>query len=84
MSDPAIDAAQRAEQASGWWKSAYSTPWDADYATDAAREALKPIREKIRELQADIPTDDPKFGEGLDYAIAELAPFIYPTEELES
>lgn len=47
MTDPAIDAARRAEHASGWWKSGYSTPWDHDYATDAAREALTPIRDLL-------------------------------------
>lgn len=45
MSDPAVEAANRAEAASGWWKSGGSTPWDSGYATDSAREALKPIRE---------------------------------------
>lgn len=45
MSDPAVEAARRAEQASGWWKSGYSTPWDHDYAVDSIREALRPIRE---------------------------------------
>lgn len=43
--DPAVEAAKRAQEASGWWKSAGSTPWDHDYAVDAIREALKPIRD---------------------------------------
>lgn len=81
MSDPAVEAVQRVKCAA--WQFIDPPGAAVDVATRAAREALKPIREKIRELQADIPTDDPKFGEGVDYAIAESAPFIYSSEELE-
>lgn len=45
MSDPAVEAAERAERESGWWKSSYAAPWDRDYAIWSAREALAPIRE---------------------------------------
>lgn len=79
MTDPSIEAARKALGPFG----DASPFYPRSLAVAAAREALKPIREKIRELQTDIPTDDPKFGEGVDYAIAELAPLIYPTEELE-
>jgi len=85
MSDPAVEAAKRAVPIPppNWMLDDKIIDSLSDYGIAAAREALKPIREKIRELQTDIPTDDPKFGEGVDYAIAELAPLIYPTEELE-
>ncbi|GAA4391611.1 hypothetical protein [Tsukamurella soli] len=43
--DPAVAAAERAEKASRWWESAYSSPWSTDHAEAAAREALAPIRE---------------------------------------
>ncbi|WP_078278562.1 hypothetical protein [Mycobacteroides franklinii] len=85
MSDPAIEAAQRAWRQrhglGGFNPSSGHDGLGAGYVA-AAREALKPIREKIRELQTDIPTDNPMFGEGVDYVIAELAPFIYSSEEL--
>lgn len=43
--DPAIEAARRAESESQWWKFPDAMPWDSDHAEDAAREALAPIRE---------------------------------------
>lgn len=77
MSDPSIEAARRA------WANRGAPDMEPSVSEIvAAREALKPIREKIRELQTDIPTDNPMFGEGVDYVIAELAPFIYSSEEL--
>ncbi|ORA38083.1 hypothetical protein [Mycobacterium aquaticum] len=82
MSDPAVEAAQRAEQASGWWKSGHSTPWDAGYAVDAAREALRPIRELHRELSVSALDEDAEVEHGMRLVLDNLAPLIYSTEEL--
>lgn len=94
MSDPAVEAAQRAEQASGWWKSSYSTPWDSDYATDTAREMARPIRDLHRPMtpselaDAGLSPDWRKCVEcssgyyWRDFPCA-TAEHIYTTEELE-
>lgn len=74
MTDPAIDAAQRAG-ASG-------------HALDpiaAAREALAPIKAEFGHLQRlarDVgPSSD--LGRALQYALDRFAPLIYTAEELE-
>lgn len=81
MSDPAIDAAQRALNAK-----AYSVTC-VHAATAAAREALKPIRAKYRELfdQATIDHGGASypFPAGVLHALRELAPLIYSSEELD-
>lgn len=58
--DPAVEAAKRAEVASQWWTSGYQTPWDSDYAEDAAREALAPIRDlhKPKQLYRNVYNGD--------------------------
>lgn len=75
--DPAEDAARRA----------YGPDWDLEYsghllaATQAAREALAPIRAKCEAL-AEKYAASPYGNPCLD-VLAELAPLIYPSTELE-
>lgn len=83
MSDPAVEAARRAEQASGWWKSGYSTPWDHDYAVDSIREALKPIREKSAELEAMFGGAATDVASGVRLVLAQIRPLLYASDELE-
>lgn len=79
MSDPAVEAAQRA--------------WDAlpeqSYATReqvmeaAAREALKPIRSLFDRLSLDYATASPEVQQGMDEVLNPLRHLIFSTEELE-
>lgn len=45
MGDPAVEAAERAERESGWWKDPYSQGWNQEHAVAAAREMAAPIRD---------------------------------------
>ncbi len=84
MSDPAIEAAQRAWEA--WFErapvdlSAASTP-----VTLAAREALKPIRERHAHWVAELEKSPLSATAGAIalVVLADLAPLIFTTEELE-
>lgn len=67
MSDPAIEAAQRA------WRN--NTPV-SQWSVAAAREALKPIRDRMDELWQIVGPG------GLD-VLHELAPMVYPADELK-
>lgn len=76
MSDPAVEAAQRA-----FW-----VPGESHEiaAVAAAREALKPIRDLLDKLALDTypPCD---LGTRIDLfqqAISDLSPLVYTTEEL--
>lgn len=77
MTDPAIEAAQRAlgELISN---TAFPDRWER-MSIAAAREALNPVREVITEFEGLLnPWDDVGF-EILDA----LRPLVYPSEELE-
>ncbi|WP_195167782.1 hypothetical protein [Mycobacteroides abscessus] len=67
MTDPAVEAAQRAWNDNG--KSAYSM-----VAINAAREALKPIQEWFDRNYG--------MSSITDHLLDELAPLIFTTEEL--
>ncbi|OBY33428.1 hypothetical protein ACT18_00245 [Mycolicibacter kumamotonensis] len=78
MSDPAVDAAQRA------WDGCDVCPPDSGHnkppssSVAAAHEALKPVREVVERYENLLnPWDDVGF-EILDA----LRPLVYPTEEL--
>lgn len=74
MSDPAIEAAQRA-----WGdRRGSKTAWKVGIA--AAREALKPIREWFETAMAEAIAED--LFEQMDL-LDSLAPLIFTTEELE-
>ncbi|MFV8169879.1 hypothetical protein [Mycolicibacterium peregrinum] len=83
MADPAVEAARRA------WRVQYGMEPldDASYTirsrTLAAREALKPIRERVEHLRnPNLARMSPLWWEGVEYVLDELAPLIYITEEL--
>lgn len=74
MSDPAIEAAQRAWESEGWGSGNLQLA-EGSLATAAAREALKPIREAYKLWGR------PESAEA--FAImAELSELIFATEEL--
>ena len=80
MSDPAVEAAKRATNAPDDFPFP-SGPTEA-FALTAAREALKPVREKCEQLKATAalaPYGNPYLLAVLDV----FAPLIYSTEELE-
>lgn len=81
MTDPAVEAARKAWNGTGVYRT---------IAENAAREALRPIREEWAEL-SEAATNLSEYGSYLESAkaagmrevLAVLAPLIYPTEELE-
>lgn len=75
MTDPAIEAAQRAWSGEGWIVPMERYQNEAELAAAAAREMAKPIREWMAELDSEemLPAH---------VVIAALAPLIYTTEEL--
>jgi len=73
MSDPAVEAAQRA-----WLSRGVPTKFAIADLADAAREALKPIREWLVQHKDDLAI--PR----LEVAIEDLLPLIYATEELQA
>lgn len=78
MSDPAVEAAQRAEDEN----TGRIPPFGWDDALDGAIQALKPIREKHREW-ADALEQSPTPAAAIALAVlADLAPLIFTTEEL--
>lgn len=72
MSDPAIEAVQRAWET---WSEVWGNESKTKFSVLAAREAIKPIRERMDELW-----DEASPG-GLD-VLHELAKLVYPSEEL--
>lgn len=83
MSDPSIEAAQRA------WPAVACGFFDDEQRVmvAAAREALKPIRELHQKRSEELapPYEDvmTAYDEGVKYVLDALAPLIYTTEELE-
>lgn len=78
MTDPAVEAAQKV-----WDR--HDPPYRSDYLlVAAAREALKPIREKWTELLMPYATRlvDPE-ATGAIGVLEAFAPLIFTTEELE-
>lgn len=77
MSDPSVEAAQRALADLGYGRSGYVQ------RVAAAREALKPIREKWAELLMPYATRlvDPE-ATGAIKVLEAFAPLIFTTEEL--
>ena len=80
MSDPAVEAVKRADS-DGWLR-------PAEYAEEAAREALAPIRE-LHKPQMDTrsalhPEPACSCGTGSDWRDCPTAQQVYTTEELEA
>lgn len=76
--DPAVEAAYRALP--------YEREADeitADIAVNAAREALRPIRELHKRLSATAPLEDAEVEHGMHMVLDALAPLIHTTEELQ-
>ncbi|SIC59791.1 hypothetical protein [Mycobacteroides abscessus] len=86
MTDPAIDAAQRAI---GHVSPDEFTNEIGDTALATAREALKPIREECGRLKdrAEMLIEEggsyAVLGNGIEEALDAIAPLIFTTEELE-
>lgn len=80
MTDPAVEAAQRAEDEN----TGRIPPFQWDDALDGAIQALKPMREKWEELLGPYATRlvDPE-ATGAIKVLEAFAPFIFTTEELE-
>lgn len=82
MSDPAVEAAQRA------WDETDGFGFDSsrDAMEESAREALAPIRDEIedmREGEAEVGDEfGSDFGAGVKYALNRVAKHVYPSEEL--
>lgn len=80
MTDPAVEAAQRAwdalQRKSGWGPEEIPQELAA-----AAREALKPIRELYEQMNSPLP-DGFELPGGVKYLLERLAPLIFTTEEL--
>jgi hypothetical protein len=79
MSDPAIEAAQRA------WEEyeAQGGVWKPEALRLAAREALKPIRATYARWESAFGGCRGEVPEMVQVLLDELAPLIYTTEELE-
>lgn len=76
MSDPAVEAAQRA------WDEADGFDSSRDAMEESAREALAPIRSEIEDMREsdfdpEYPTD---FSVGMRYALNRIAKHVYPSE----
>ncbi|WP_016888289.1 hypothetical protein [Mycobacteroides abscessus] len=79
MTDPAVEAARRADS----WEPDIKQPDKFGEMVTAACEALRPIREKHGEWVA-VLEQSPTPAAAIALAVlADLAPLIYPTEELE-
>lgn len=76
MSDPSIDAAQRAWTAEGWGDGPLSMS-EGHLAEAAAREMAKSVQTVIEEWDSKGELH-PQVNELLD----QLAPLVYPSEEL--
>lgn len=86
MSDPAIEAAQRAmnTMVAACGDPGAMGPVLNDLSRDAAREALKPVRAVLDKLADDTvpPCDFVKRVELFERAISDLSPVVYTSEEL--
>lgn len=79
MTDPAVEAAQRA-----WEGTSNATYMNrVTLMRAAAREALKPVRELAEAFSEFYEGRNDTFAEGIKHVLRDIAPFIYPTEELE-
>lgn len=83
MTDPALEAANRA-------RCTGAVHSESKLALAAAREALKPIREQSEALSGyaqslieDGSLSESAKGSAILEALGVIAPFLYPTEELE-
>ena len=96
MSDPAIEAAQRAwaerygeNLLSRFFEDCDDEENVAAFVTAAAREALKPIREKCSELREfansldGVGMSETVIGAGIRHALDSIAELIYTSEEIE-
>ena len=75
MTDPAVEAAQRACSCAG-------TVHSSRCLAAAAREALKPIQAKYKELDGLFGDSPTNVAIGVRRVLQDLAPLIYTTEEL--
>lgn len=75
ISDPAVVAVRSAAAANGDW------PWDSTSGAmlEAAREALKPIRELVKTWERLVNPWDTDLADLLE----DLKPLVYTSEELE-
>jgi len=76
MTDPAVEAANRARVTPGAVRS------ERLLAEAAAREALRPIRAKWKLLEAEAAHEDAEVKLGMLHVLNAIAPLIYTTEEL--
>ena len=76
MPDPAVEAVQRALGKN-------LAPDIRYYSTAAAREALKPIKEKFEVWCATLLRDNHPDAQSILMVLNDIAPFVYSTEELE-
>ncbi|WP_100525391.1 hypothetical protein [Mycobacteroides abscessus] len=86
MSDPAIEGVKNAAGENHWWITRLDDQTIAnvcEYAEAAAREALRPIREKWEELLGPYATRLVKpEATGAIKVLEAFAPLIFTTEEL--
>lgn len=85
MTDPVVEAAQRSWiKPRGRWALKHFNPDNRleQSLTDAAREALVPIREKSEELDAMFGGVATDVAAGVRLVLAQIRPLIYTTEEL--
>ncbi|WP_100525323.1 hypothetical protein [Mycobacteroides abscessus] len=81
MTDPAVEAAQRAWQAEGWGDGPLAMS-EGHLAEAAAREALRPIREWHQKQSQRLADRYSSEALMLKAQLAEIAPLIFTTEEL--
>lgn len=83
MTDPAVEAARRAWQAEGWGDGPLAMS-EGHLAEAAAREALRPIRERHAHWVAELEKSPLPATAGAIalVVLADLAPLIFTTEEL--
>lgn len=82
MTDPAIEAAFRVSELVAANLIDREAPWPM--MTAAAREALRPVREKSEQLLNPNNAQMSRlWWDGVRYALEQIAPLIFTTEELE-
>lgn len=79
MTDPAVEAAVRHCDALPYGA---KSKIEFDDLIDAAREALKPIREKCEELDSMFGDAATNVAAGVRLVLTQIAPLIYTSEEL--
>lgn len=83
--DPAIEAAKQAIGGHHWWMTRLddrTVGQLSDYGIAAAREALRPVRDAYEKFERVFGGHDSLHASGVRLVLAELAPFIYASEEL--